>query len=272
MEFELEELNEELEELNNELNSLKYFNLVGLKIIHKKFGKGKVIKQNEYNVTIKFDIGEKNLQAPFMFANNIAECNDKIIKNNLSNIYKLQENIKSLESEIKMKEKEIELNKSKNKILNVNLFAVTTGISYDYILQTKMYCCKSYRCKQICDYLGLYKDKSIVKIAEIKKIIEAERTNGKLVTQLVKGKEITNEDIAAIEEYINKGFDLFNCDIGSQKHKYFIVEKFYDTDYKKSSNGGLMEHKYFDLYDRLGVEKMPDIETLADKLQDIEWE
>ena len=33
-----------------------------------------------------------------------------------------------------------------------------------------------------------------------------------------------------------------------------------------------MEHKYFDLYDRLGVEKMPDIETLADKLQDIEWE
>ena len=73
-------------------------------------------------------------------------------------------------------------------------------------------------------------------------------------------------------EYINKGFNLFGGDIGKQKHKYFIVDKFYDTDYKKISNGGLMEHKYFDLYDKLGEEKMPNIEILADRLQEIEWE
>ena len=68
-----------------------------------------------------------------------------------------------------IKEKEIELNKQKNKELNVNLFAVTTGISYEYILQTKIYCCKANRCKKICDYLGLYKDKSIIKIAKIRR-------------------------------------------------------------------------------------------------------
>ena len=33
-----------------------------------------------------------------------------------------------------------------------------------------------------------------------------------------------------------------------------------------------MEHKYFDLYDKLGEEKMPDIEILAYRLQKIEWE
>lgn len=33
-----------------------------------------------------------------------------------------------------------------------------------------------------------------------------------------------------------------------------------------------MEHKYFDLYDKLDEEKMPDIEILADRLQEIEWE
>ena len=38
-------------------------------------------------------------------------------------------------SVVAIKEKEIELNKQKNKELNVNLFAVTTGISYEYILR-----------------------------------------------------------------------------------------------------------------------------------------
>lgn len=32
-----------------------------------------------------------------------------------------------------------------------------------------------------------------------------------------------------------------------------------------------MEHKYFDLYKRLKIDKMPSIEELAEKLQDIEW-
>lgn len=272
MEFELEELNDELEELNIELRNIKDINLVGKEITHKKFGNGKVVHQNGYNVTIQFNGEEKNLQAPFIFANNIAECNDKEVKEILSKIYKIQENIKLVESQIMIKEKEIELNKQKNKELNVNLFAVTTGISYEYILQTKIYCCKANRCKKICDYLGLYKDKSIIKIAKIIKIIEAEHINDKLVTQLVKGSTITDDDIEMIEEYINKGFNLFGGDIGKQKHKYFIVDKFYDTNYKKISNGGLMEHKYFDLYDKLGEEKMPNIEILADRLQEIEWE
>ena len=104
------------------------------------------------------------------------------------------------------------MNKSKNKILNVNFFAVTTGIYYDYILQTKMYCCKSYRCRKICDYLGLYKDKSIVKIAKIQKIIEAEKVNGKIVANLQKGNDITEEDIISIDNYISKGLDLFSFD------------------------------------------------------------
>ena len=115
MEFELEELNDELEELNIELRNIKDINLLGKEITHKKFGNGKVVHQNGYNVTIQFNSEEKNLQAPFIFANNIAECNDKEVKEILSKIYKIQENIKLVESQIMIKEKEIELNKQKNK-------------------------------------------------------------------------------------------------------------------------------------------------------------
>ena len=238
MEFELEELKEELENLNAELDNNKNFNIVGINVKHKKFGNGKVVSQDEYNAKIKFENEEKTLQIPFIFANNIVECDDINLEKKIKHIYELLEKIKLVEKEIRIKEKEIEMNKSKNKILNVNFFAVTTGISYDYIIQTKMYCCKSYRCKKICDYLGLYKDKSIVKIAKIQKIIEAEKVNGKIVADLQKGNDITEEDIISIDNYISKGLDLFSFDIGSQKHKYFIVDKFYDTDFKKVSNGG----------------------------------
>ena len=59
MEFELEELNDELEELNIELRNIKDINLLGKEITHKKFGNGKVVHQNGYNVTIQFNSEEK---------------------------------------------------------------------------------------------------------------------------------------------------------------------------------------------------------------------
>lgn len=74
-----------------------------------------------------------------------------------------------------------------------------------------------------------------------------------------------------IKESIEKGFELFNCNIGDQKHKYFIIDEFYDTDYKKNSFGGLQEHKYFDLNERLEKNIPTTIRELANKLKDIEW-
>lgn len=154
---------------------------------------------------------------------------------------------------------------------NSKMFAVSTGISFDEVVRTKMYYCKAYKCRRICAYLGLYKNKSIIKIGKIKKIIEAYMLEGNLVTELISGESIKEEDINLIKESIEKGIEMFNCNIGEQKHKYFIIDDFYDTDYKKNSFGGLQQNKYFDLNERLENNIPATIQELANKLRDIEW-
>lgn len=47
------------------------------------------------------------------------------------------------------------------------------------------------------------------------------------------------------------------------------------ADFKKTSSGGLMEHKYFDLRYELNLdskEEMPNIKTIADRLYNLSWE
>ena len=219
-------------------------------------------KQHERDL-LKDKILEK-YEVPLIRLNTTGSGEKKILEDNIKRIIK--NNMKEIERNDNMPV--IDYKKIDE---NPNLFAVTTGTSYDYVVENNVYYCKAYRCKKTCDYLGLYKNKSIVKIAKIKKIIEAEVINGDLKTDLVVGDKITDDDIIKIEKCIDSGFKLFDCDIGSQKHKYFMVEEFYDTDYKKLSKGGLMEHKYFNLHNRLNIDKMPEISLIAEKLQEIEW-
>ena len=87
---------------------------------------------------------------------------------------------------------------------NSKMFAVSTGISFDEVVRTKVYYCKAYKCRRICAYLGLYKNKSIVKIGKIKKIIEAYMLEGNLVTELISGESIKEEDVNLIKESIEK--------------------------------------------------------------------
>lgn len=273
MEFEIEELKNELDELNTELIKLSTYKLIGLEINHRKFGIGKIIEQNGFNIKVKFADENKNLQIPFIFINNIVESKDKNVLDKMKEISKLQNSIINVEKEIRIKETELVSKKeSSNKSDdNLNLFAVTTGTSFDDVINMNVYYCKANRCRKICDYLGLYNNKSIFKVGKIKKIIEAEIINENLITDLICGEQVTEEDIELIKKCIERGVKLFDCNIGNQKHKYFFVDKFYDTDYKKTTPGGLREHKYFDLYKELDLENMPQIEELADELRNIEW-
>lgn len=274
MEFELEELKDEIDMLKKEISELSKHNLINLKINHKKFGIGKIIEQIGFIVTIEFENEKKKLKIPYIFSNNIVECEDKNVLDKMNKMTELENRIIDIEKEIQTKEYELTLIKNSFNYVdkNPNLFAVTTGTSFNDVVNMNIYYCKAYRCRKICEYLGLYNNKTIAKIGKIKKIIEAEKRNDKLITNVVFGEKITEEDIKLINKSIERGFELFNCNIGNEKHKYFIVDKFYNTDYRKSTPGGLMEHKYLDLYNRLGVKVMPNIEELADKLRDIEWE
>lgn len=67
------------------------------------------------------------------------------------------------------------------------------------------------------------------------------------------------------------GVDLHGYDLRTTEHRYFFVEKFYETDYKKVTPREPMGTRIFDLTQVLGMEDIPDIAELAQRLMSESW-
>jgi len=119
-------------------------------------------------------------------------------------------------------------------------------------------------------YLGLYGGKTVRAIGEIIAIAIIAPVNGELDIDVEVGS-ITEDMKSRIWEAVgdgkNKGYTLH-----VNKHRYFFVEQFYDTDYKKITKGAPMGTRMFDLCDVLGVDKLPDVETIAQELRLKQWQ
>lgn len=152
------------------------------------------------------------------------------------------------------------------KFMRVQLAGVTFGFNQS----NSVYYDNADRGFRAHDYLGLYTNKSV-------------RAVGKIVARIVAGPSpegikyehefgnITEERKAiiqkAIEDGKQHGYDLLSC-----KHRYFFVEKFYETDFKKASPRAPMGSRVFDLTELLGMEKLPEVEKLAEELKKKTWQ
>ncbi|ERT59324.1 hypothetical protein J2S72_000778 [Peptoniphilus koenoeneniae] len=119
-------------------------------------------------------------------------------------------------------------------------------------------------------YLGLYKQKSVRLIGKVCAIITAIEKDGEIEYEAELG-EITNERkntiVKAMEDALSYGYDLKNYN-----HKYFFVDKFYETDFRKVSKGGSMGAKIFDLTEILKSDNLPEVDQIAEILKDKTWE
>ena len=119
-------------------------------------------------------------------------------------------------------------------------------------------------------YLGLYGGKSVRAIGQIIAIAVIVPEDGNLNIELELGS-ITDEMKArtrdAIEDGKNKGYTLH-----TNKHRYFFVEEFVDTDFKKATKGAPMGTRMFDLCEILGVDVLPDTTTIAQELRSRQWQ
>ncbi len=90
----------------------------------------------------------------------------------------------------------------------------------------------------------------------------------KINSSLYKVSEEQEKRIKSIERETREklGWNLGRCE-----HKYFIVDKFYETDYKKTSIGGIQGHRYSNLKDVLEVDKLPPLEEISKELRKKEW-
>jgi len=117
------------------------------------------------------------------------------------------------------------------------------------------------------EYLGLYSQKSVRAIGRVTDIVIAERKDGKITYKTERGKltdDMKARIVTAIEDGKKYGYDMSG-------QRYFFVDEFYETDFKKVTPRAPMGSRMFDLTEILGVEKLPDIKTIAELLKEKTW-
>ena len=144
------------------------------------------------------------------------------------------------------------------------------GTTFDFNIRENLYYDNADRGFKAHNYLGLYKNKSMRAIGKITAIITAVEENGSIIYNRELGEltdDYKNRILRAIDDAKNYGYDLVHY-----KHRYFIVDKFYETDFKKSTPRPPMGSRIFDLTKILETEKIPETDKIAEKLKTKTWE
>ncbi len=144
-----------------------------------------------------------------------------------------------------------------------------SGTTIDFNISNNIYFDRAERGFRAHDYLGLYNRKSVRAIGKICARIIAIETQFGIEYEAEFG-EITNERKEKIKEAMNSA-DSFGYDLKTIKHRYFFVESFYETDFRKISPGGSMGSRIFDLTTLLKIEENTDVEQIANLLKGKTW-
>ena len=141
--------------------------------------------------------------------------------------------------------------------------------TFDFNINENIYYENAKRSFRPHDYLALYKNKSIRAIGKIcARIIAVETENGMIFTP--EYGEITEERKNKILKSITDGFK-HGYDLKHVEHRYFFVEQFYDTDFKKITPYAPMGTRIFNLADILDTDQMPETSEIAKILLEKTW-
>ena len=149
--------------------------------------------------------------------------------------------------------------------------AQLAGTTFDFNFAKNLYYDDISRGFRAHDYLGLYKEKSVRAIGKITHIVTAVREDdGTLTYNDEKGKltDAMKEQINfELEDAKNYGYNLTG-------NRYFFVEKFYETDFKKITPYAPMGSRVFDLTQYLNIktDELPDVSEIAELLKKKDWE
>lgn len=143
------------------------------------------------------------------------------------------------------------------------------GATLDFNKVANVYYDKAERGFRAHDTLALYKNKSIRVIGKvIARITAVETEHG--VKYHAEFGELTEERKAVIKSAMADG-DSHGYDLRTIEHRYFFVDKFYETDFKKVTPRAPMGSRVFDLTQILGTDDIPTTKELADILRNETW-
>ena len=143
------------------------------------------------------------------------------------------------------------------------------GATFDFNISTNVYYDKAERGFRAHDTLALYKNKSVRAIGKVIARITAIETEDGIKYNAEYGA-LTDERKEVITKAMTDG-DSHGYDLRTIEHRYFFVEKFYETDFKKVTPRAPMGTRIFDLTQVLETDNIPDTEELAQRLMNENW-
>lgn len=149
---------------------------------------------------------------------------------------------------------------------------VLTGQTISQNLLHNVYYNPSNRGYQNTKYLGLYKNKTIRAIGEIVTIYDAkfnEESNCVEIIDVIKG-EVTDSIIELTKKVYIEARDDFGYSLDDDR-RFFLVERYYECDYKKTSKGGLQGTRYIDLESLEGYKKEMSAKEISELLNGQFW-
>lgn len=143
------------------------------------------------------------------------------------------------------------------------------GTTLEFNKKENIYYDKAERGFRPHDYLGLYNNKSVRAVGKVIARITAVLTENGMQYETEFG-ELTEERkqkiLIAIEDAKKYGYRIEEC-----KHRYFFVDKFYETDFKKITPRAPMGSRIFNLTEILGIKDLPTEEEIAKRLREKSW-
>lgn len=122
------------------------------------------------------------------------------------------------------------------------------------------------------DYIGLYNDKSVRVVGKIESIILATYENEHLKFEPQKKYKMTPAYEKRISDALESSKAIYGNSLVVRPHYYFLVEKFYETDFKKSTKNPLFGQRVFDLMEWInGFTKETTAERIAEMLRQVTW-
>lgn len=121
-------------------------------------------------------------------------------------------------------------------------------------------------------YLGVYKNKKVQGIGEIDNVVVADLSEDGLEIhdRSDREKPVSQQQRERIEKAIHNAREQHGYNIATG-HKFFLVDEFHRTDFRKTSSGGLMAQRYFDLSNMLETSRLPAVQEIANILREKTW-
>lgn len=142
-----------------------------------------------------------------------------------------------------------------------------SGTTFDFNVKENIYYNSIDRGFSAHDYLGLYREKSVRSVGKVIAIITGVVKDDDVEYKAEIG-ELNEERKRQIQKAIEAGRSFGHV---MDNTRYFFVDKFYDTDFKKVTPRAPWGSRIFDLTEVLHTDKLPDTQGIAELLKEETW-